>query len=246
MKKRLLGLWQDSPRYVAEILVIMVSILAAFALDNWKDNQSRNAEEIAVLTTALREIQSDLSDIDFNVAWHEQAIRSLDLVITQLESGAAYHDSLAAHFHNAFNMPRFVHSTSAFQTMQSQGMDIISNEELRNRLIRVYGATYENYRTAETEHASEIAHGLRTIGPGRFTEGYGFTEVGQSYRGMMVPTDFQRLKRDQEFLYYMKTLRNRTNVFVNFYYRNLRSQVEALRDALQEEISRRTDAAVAS
>lgn len=227
------------PRYVTEAVVIVTSVLTAFALDSWRERRSREAEEIAILATALEETERDLADIDFNVARHAQAITSLDLVLAQLEANRPYHDSLAAHFHNAFNMPRFVHSTSAFETMQSQGMDIVSNEPLRNRLIRVYGATYANYLTAEAELASEITYGLRTIAPGRFREGYRFTDVGRSYAGRMTPLAFDRLRRDQEFLYFMRTLRNRTDVFVNFHYRNLRSESQQLRDDLTTEITRR-------
>lgn len=236
MNRRLQAVAKDWPRYVAEVLVIVGSILAAFALDGWRDDQSRRAEEIAILTTALAEVERDLEDIDYNIRWHELAVGSLDVVIAQLENDAPYHDSLAAHFHNAFNMPRFVHSTGAFETMQSTGMDVVSNEALRRDLIRLYGAFYTNYRTAEAGLADEIAYGLRTIGPGRFVEGFHFTEVGRTYRGRMVPTDFEALKQDREFLYYMKTLRNRTYTFVNFYYRNLRGEVEEMRDLLEEEV----------
>jgi hypothetical protein len=188
------------PRYLAEILVIVGSILAAFALDSWNDDRSRRREEVAILRSALNELQSDLSDIDYNVRHHEQVIRSMDLVLDQLDSDAPWHDSLAVHFHNALIMPRFVHSTSAYETMQSRGMDIGSDEELRNRLIRLHGAHYANYLTAETEQASEINHGLRAIMPGRFTEGFNYDEVGRTYHGTMVPIDFEALKQDREFL----------------------------------------------
>ncbi len=235
------SLLTKTKKHLAEIVVIIFSILAAFALDNWRDNQLQNREEIAILQTALEELESDLTDIDFNVAVHRQAISSMDIVLDQLKSGVLYNDSLAEHFHNGFSMPRFVHSTSAFETMQSSGMDIVSNEELRRKLIRLYGRSYNNYRTIESEHANEINYGIRTIGPGRFMVGYNFDEVGRSYHGTMVPTNFNALKNDEEFLYYLRTLRNRTNVFVNFFYRNLRSDVEGVHDLLEAEIHRRSN-----
>jgi hypothetical protein len=36
----------------------------------------------------------------------------------------------------------------------------------------------------------------------------------------------------------MKTLRNRTYTFVNFYYRSLKGEVEEMRDLLEEEVGR--------
>jgi hypothetical protein len=221
-------------------LVIIFSVLAAFWLDSWNDDRSRTREEVAILQSAQIELERDLSDIEYNVRHHEEAVRSIDLILEHLEGGAPYHDSLAVHFHNGLNMPRFVHSTSAFQTMQSRGMDIVANEEIRRRLIRLYGASYANYLIAETEHASEIAYGVRTIMATRFREGFNFDEVGRTYHGTMVPIDFERLRDDQEYLYYLRTLRNRTDVLVNFFYRNLRNGVEEVHGLVAEEVLRRT------
>lgn len=236
--RRVIGRW---PEYLAEIIVVMASILAAFALDNWNDGRSRKRVEIAILQSARSELSLDLADIDFNVRNHDQAVRSLDLLVEYLESDSPYHDSLAVHFHNALIMPRFVHSRSAFESMQSSGLDIVSNEELRRRLIRLYGAHYANYQIAETELANEINHGLRSVMPGRFVEGFGFDQIGKSYHGRMVPTDFDALKKDREFLYFMRTLRNRTRVFLSFYYRNLRNDVTGSHSLIETELGRLTN-----
>lgn len=225
--------------WLAELLVIMVGILAAFALENWGQQRAREREQLAILRSALGELKADLEDVAFNVRVHEQAVRSMDLLDARLAGDAEYHDSLAAHFHNALNMPRFVHSTAAFQSMQSAGMDIITNEALRLALFRLYGANYANYRTAEEEQAAEITYGLRHVMPGRFEEGYRFEQVRQSYGGRMVPLDFPALRRDREYRYYLRTLRNRTDVLVRFHYRNLGREIESVRDLVQAELRAR-------
>lgn len=240
MTTRLKSLFKNWPRYVTEVVIIIASVLAAFALDSWNDDRSRAREELAILRSAQNELERDLGDIDYNVEHHEQAIRSMDLIIHHLDGNLPYHDSLAVHFHNGLNMPRFVHSTSAFETMQSRGMDIVSNEELRRQLIRLYGANYANYRTAEAEHASEIAYGIRIIMASRFVEGFNYDEVGQTYHGTMVPLNFEALKHDHEYLYYLRTLRNRTSVLVGFFYRNLRSGVDGVHSLVAEEVRGRT------
>ena len=52
-----------------------------------------------------------------------------------------------------------------------------------------------------------------------------------------MPLDFESLKKDQEFLYYLKSLKNKTILFVNFSYSNLRREVVNLINALQNEIN---------
>ena len=226
------------PQYVAEMLVVMASILGAFALDRWNDHRKGEREQVTILKVALDELRLDSVDIAFNLRVHREAIRSIDILISQLQGDAPWHDSLAVHFHAALAMPRFVHSTSAFETMKARGMDVVSNEELRRQLIRLYGAEYTNYRVAESELADEITYGLRSIMPGRFREGYAFDEIGKSYRGTMVPWDFEALKRDRLFGYYLGTLRNRTRVFVEFHYRGLQSSVTRVHGLVDSEVRR--------
>lgn len=227
------------PRYLVEVAVVVFSILSAFALENWRDDRSRAAEELTILRAALSGLQSDLDDIDYNTARHREAVASLDLVLAHLETGAPYHDSLAAHFHHGTIMPRFVHSSSAYETLQSRGLDLVSNDEVRNALVRVYGRNYTDYLRAEDDLASEVAYGLRHIMAGRFIEGYGFTEVGSTYRGSTTPLDFEALRSDSEYLYYLRTLRNRRVTFLGFYLRNLRSSVEDTKARVEAEIDRR-------
>ena len=97
---RVINRW---PEYLVEVIVVMVSILAAFALDNWNDGRARQRVEISILRSAMSELASDLTDIDFNVRNHEQAIRSMDLIVEYLEGDSLYRDSLAVDFHNVTN-----------------------------------------------------------------------------------------------------------------------------------------------
>jgi hypothetical protein len=227
------------PAYLAELLVIMTVILAAFALENWGRERARDRTVVTLLRSAIGELDADLEDVAFNVRVHEQAIRSMDVVLAHLGTDAPYHDSPATHFHDALDMPRFVHSTGAFESIQAAGLDIIRNDDLRLALLRLDGANCVNDRGAEEEHAAEIVHGLRDIMPTRFVEGVEYDRIGQSYDGTMVPLDYTALARDREFRYYLRTLRNRTDALVRFHDRNLGREIAAVRELVQAELRAR-------
>lgn len=55
----------------------------------------------------------------------------------------------------------------------------------------------------------------------------------------MRPVDAYALKNDLEFRYYLKTYRNWTNIFINFHYRGLRSDVSELLDLIDNELEKK-------
>ena len=92
----------------------------------------------------------------------------------------------------------FVHSTSSFETLKSKGLDLISNAELRTKLISLYDLFFQ----ALTEELAEVQYGMLHILPGRFESGFNYDG---SFAEKMVPLDFESLKKDQEYLYFIKT-----------------------------------------
>ena len=163
--------------------------------------------------------------------------RALNLIIEVLENNGSYHDSLAYHFNYTVLPMHFVHSPSSFETAKSRGLDIISNTDIRNKLIAVYDSQYDFFLKAEDEELAEVQYNIRHILPSRFESGWNFTGK-YTFEGNMVPLDFESLKTDQEYLYFIKTQKNRTRSYIGFFYENLRKSVEAMIQDLEVEIKR--------
>lgn len=59
MKRILTTLSQKWPEYLLEILVLIIGIYGAFAVDNWNENRKAEAEEINLFKNILTDLQSD-------------------------------------------------------------------------------------------------------------------------------------------------------------------------------------------
>jgi hypothetical protein len=82
-----------------------------------------------------------------------------------------------------------------------------------------------------------VEYNMRHILPSRFESGWNF--AGKStFEGQMVPLDFESLKTDREYIYFIKTQKNRTRSYIGFFYENLRKSVEAMIQDLEVEIKR--------
>jgi len=223
---------------IGEIILVVIGILIALSINNWNEQRKNANQELKLLHSFKIGLEKDLSDIDTNIISHTTAINSANSILNLLEKNQPYNDSLAKHFSYAMQPAFFVNSTSAFETLKSKGIDLISNEDLRNQLINVYDAQYTFFQHGEADFLEELKIGLRNIFPSRFEESYTFDLESDDFAGKIVPLNFENLKTDQKFLYYFKSIRNRTYLFVNFFYKKLRAHVVALINAIDNEIKK--------
>ncbi|MDG1277844.1 MAG: hypothetical protein P8O16_11225 [Algoriphagus sp.] len=238
MKRILSTLNQKWPEYFFEILVLIIGIYGAFELSNYGQNKARRQSEIEILKGCKTELTSDLVEINFNMNELRKSQNALNLILEVLEKDGSYHDSLASQFIYTLLPLHFVHSTSSFETAKSRGLDIISNTDIRNKLIAVYDSQYDFFLKAEQEELDEVQYHMRQILPGRFESGYNFEGKDNTFEGSMVPLDFESLKTDQEYLYFIKTQQNRTGSYIGYFYENLRKSVESMILDLEIEIKR--------
>ncbi|MFN1836050.1 DUF6090 family protein [Balneola sp. MJW-20] len=221
---------------VGEIVLVVIGILIALQINNWNEQRKEAVFEIQILKSFRESLETDLSDVDANIAQHKQGIQAADSILGLLNSSVTINEDSVSTLFARIQLPtRFVHSTSAFESLKSKGVNIISNDDLQKKIVDVYDSQYNFFLQAEQDFVDQIVLGWQTILPTRFEEGldYQFTMGGQ---GSLKPLDFEALRDDQEFLYYLKTLRNHTKIFVEYFYSNLRADIVDLMEMIDSEI----------
>ena len=221
--------------YLLEIVVIIFGILGAFALSNWGEDRQRRTEEIAILKSVKAGLQSDILDIEENIGIHRLGFNSSSAILQHMDSNQPYHDSLAILFNNCILYSVFVHTTSAFQTLKAYGVNIISNEELRNKIISLYDGRYNYLNLAQNNFSQRIEESLNDFLSSRFYDSYGLEQEG--FNGKMIPLNYEGLKRDDEFLYYLRSTRNRNQFYLNYVLEPVRQDVIAVIENINEELS---------
>lgn len=236
MKRILTTLSQKWPEYLLEILVITIGILGAFALNSWNEGRIERVVELEILEGCKVGLEKDLDDINLNVSLHLNSIKSINEILFVLENDLPYHDSLAYDFGYALVYTQFVHSTSAFEAFKSKGIEIISNKNIRDDIIKVYDSRYDFFIQVEERLIDVIMQGYNEVFNTRFEESYKVDLTRSDFMNPIVPVDFESLKSDQEFLYYIKSLRNQTILINELHYASLKADVEMLIDDLDREI----------
>ena len=224
---------------IGEIVLVVVGILIALQINNWNENRITTNEEIHILKALKIGLESDLADLKFNEKSIQSSISSANKVIYSLENNLPYRDSIPDYIGHMMFPVMFVHSTSAFETLKSKGINLIKNNNLRDEIINVYDSQYSFFLKNESQIVLEEAErALRELFSTRFEESYVYDFNEPNYKPRLTPINYETLKTDQEFKYFLKSYKNRLNLLLQFHYRSrLLKQVELLILSIDSELN---------
>jgi hypothetical protein len=129
---------------IGEIVLVVVGILIALQINNWNEAKKYREKEVILLTEMKANLQEDLKDLQFNIENNKKRIRYNDVIRTVMEEKIPFNDSLKPYFGNIFGNFQLVENTSAWENLKSVGLDLVSNDSLRNNLSQLYSNRY-NY-----------------------------------------------------------------------------------------------------
>lgn len=222
---------------IGEIVLVVIGILIALQINNWNEERIDNNIEFNLLKSCKEGLEKDLADANHNVKRHKRGIEDCNYLIELLESPNPIDiDTFSQKMANVMIPTFFIHSTSAFEAIKSKGVNIISNEDLRNQIIDVYDSQYTFYLKNEASNFSDFEFIVREVFPSRFEQAYFYRLDQKGLPGEYRPIDVEALKHDQEFLYFLKTLRNKLNIMVHFQYSKLTTAITNLIESLDTEI----------
>ena len=253
MKKILDTFRRKWAEYLLEIMVIMIGILGAFSLNTWNENLKLQREEMIMLTSFRESLLDDLNGFQRPLLENQRQSNSMQILIETIERDLPYHDSLKYHFGNSTELWAGRINESVFETLQSKGLSLISNEQLRRHIINLYGVNNSSYMSRINDYRKVLLDGSNSILITRFEEfwkgpykqwntgddkfdGDNYEENYGYYAGYlptqeMIPLDFEKLKQDHEYLYFLKTSRNLHYWWME---RNIKSMHASLKSLLEE------------
>jgi hypothetical protein len=134
---------------IGEIALVVIGILIALQINNWNEAQKMLKKEIKIykeihseLTETLDDVEDDISDLQRNF----QASIDVSHMIIKNEINQ---DSLLKKSHYVFDLEKSTPKTSAFESLKSIGLDILSNDSLRQEITTLYQLTIPSLSNSE-------------------------------------------------------------------------------------------------
>lgn len=127
---------------IGEIFLVVVGILIALQINNANETNKLQRKEVILLTEMKSNLQSDLLDLEYNIRGNKARRFSNQVILTALQEKRPFHDSLRSHFGNIFGNFQLSENTASWENLKSVGLDLISNDSLRNRISYLYSTRY--------------------------------------------------------------------------------------------------------
>jgi hypothetical protein len=125
---------------LGEIVLVVIGILIALAINNWNEKRKARAFEVKMLTELKTTLINDMEYIDDHLLGNrnQSELEALDYFKDLLRGASRNKDSLRYHWGRIINGQFFRVNEGPYESIKSIGLEKISNDSLRNDIVRFY------------------------------------------------------------------------------------------------------------
>jgi len=127
---------------IGEIVLVVIGILIALSINNWNEERKEHLREIKLLSEVKSNLKANISNLESDIKQQIRGAWCIDYVMDHMDHKRPYSDSIPYYMTQIDFAPDVVLVSSAYETLQSLGLEIIENDSLRQRLTNLYGVVY--------------------------------------------------------------------------------------------------------
>ena len=143
---------------IGEIVLVVIGILIALQINTWNQEKANHKLEIKILKELRRNLKKDIIEIMSDIGVMDENQISLGVVIKELKNNTNPSDDFYNNVTALKRVPHFDPNKSAYEFLHSKGVDIISNDSLREIVSNHYEFNYPYYNKYENERIQFKIH----------------------------------------------------------------------------------------
>lgn len=214
---------------IGEIILVVIGILIALQINNWNEERKNNSYELKLLEQLKKDLVLNSDDLKGNLSLQQKGINSAQLLLDSFSNNVPYHDSLLVHFANAGIWTKFIVNEGAYKTIESKGLDIISNLELRELIFKVFEGSLYWLKESEKSIINEVEY-LRIEKAANYFKKWNTLQVRDNtlVDGTAVLLDYNSISHDNNFIYYLNSYKNMNEIVSHITKINLENNQKAI------------------
>lgn len=181
-----------------EILLVVVGILIALQINNMNEERKELVKSHEILLEIKENLQFNNSRFLAEIKEEKNVIKSIDIVLENINKIKVYNDSLDFHFINTTYWPIASRKSSGYETLKSHGIELIRSTTLRQAIIDLYEKTYNEISDISKESSANHSSIIIPL----------FTELFQTHSSVpnqpfekmgAIPFDYDKVVHSQKF-----------------------------------------------
>jgi sensor domain CHASE-containing protein len=179
---------------IGEIILVVIGILIALQINNWNEHRKLQKEEVQFLLEMRSNLEVTLNNFKNDTLYNLSTIGEFEKIERYITEDLPYNNELDKSFSRLRNWASPYPIYTAYSTLKTKGLDIISNESLRSKIVNMY----ENELTILSTDYDKGEWGLMQMVVAPFYSQH----IGTYIENSMTfgrPNDFESLKQNDAF-----------------------------------------------
>lgn len=179
---------------IGEIVLVVIGILIALSINNWNENRKLQHEELKLLADIKSNLESNLANFKNDTIQNHQDLVHYQKIETYIKNDLPYNRELDSSFGRlTFWASPYIINT-AYSSLQTKGLDLISNETLKNAIVNMH--EIEFVKIELDYEGSEVGLMADVVTP--FFSKH-MRRLHDKSLFLSRPNDFESLKQNEEF-----------------------------------------------
>ncbi len=200
---------------IGEIILVVVGILIALQINTWYEKQKLKSQEIILLQNFILELDDDLGSLKWNQNIFDKVPISIDRIIKFIDEDSPYDDSLKFDFGTITQTWAPAINQNIFNSLSNNELNFVTNKQLKYEIVSYYAFVEKDFNVVIARYIAIFENANNKIFDSRFNalgngnyKKYIETNKPEDIEIEMVPNNFKQLKKDKQFLYFIKSLKN--------------------------------------
>ena len=220
---------------IGEILLVVIGILIALQINNSNEKGKRTEYEFHLLQELKISIESNIKHSKWLIQSNKGAEESCQILLSHLNQGMAYHDSLNFHFNRSLAWFKGIFEFYAYENTKNHGLEFIKNDTLRRLLPRIYEFRVNWITTMESRQQDYNNSIVTPFMTEHFNSSKTLFQKGINTSDKIIPTNYDQLKNNKIYKNILQTSLTRREMDV-FHQTRLKSQMERALNLLTREL----------
>ena len=216
---------------IGEIVLVVIGILIALSINNWNENRKLHNVELSLLLEVKSNLEVTLNNFKNDTLINLNSILQFRKIEHYIDEDLPYNTELNTAFGWIGDWQSPYPITTAYTTLKTKGLDIISNLPLRNKIVNMY--EFELIILINDYDKGEWSN-LQAFNP------FIYKHISsRNSKQAAAPNDFESLKINKQFSNILGKIISQREAGLFFYKEAMISIEELIKHLDKELISRK-------